>query len=71
MNSPITAAETAYDLQHSKDSAVTSLVVCLVISYMMAATAVAMRLLARRLKRLKLAMDDYMAIVAMVSISHD
>ena len=55
-----------YEQAHITDNATNSIIVANVICSLVAASAVLLRIISRRLKKLSLAVDDYMAISAMV-----
>lgn len=64
MESP--ASELQYERAHITDNATDSIIAANVICSVIAGTAVSLRLISRRLKRLSLGVDDYMAILALV-----
>ena len=67
MGSP--AREFQYQQAHIADNATTSIIVANVISSLFAGSAVLLRIISRRLKKLSLGVDDYMAMLAMVRFS--
>lgn len=67
MESP--AKEFQYQQAHITDNVTTSLIVANVICSLVAGSAVLLRIISRRLKKLSLGVDDYMALSAMVRFS--
>ena len=64
MGSP--ARELQYEQAHITDNATNSVIVANVICALIAGSAVLLRIVSRRLKKLSLGVDDYMAMSAMV-----
>ena len=64
MESP--ARESQYQQAHIADNATNSIIVANVICSLVATTAVLLRIISRRLKKLSLGVDDYMAMLTMV-----
>lgn len=61
-------SEAKYDQDHIADNATTSIILANVICSAVAGIAVFSRLVSRRLRRLSLQTDDYLALIAMVGI---
>ena len=64
MGSP--ARELQYEQANINDNATNSVIVANVICSLVAGSAVLLRIISRRLKKLSLGVDDYMAMSAMV-----
>ena len=64
MGSP--ASEIQYEQAHITDSATSSVILANVICSVVAGSAVLLRITSRRLKKLSLGVDDYMAMLAVV-----
>ena len=63
------ASEIQYEQAHITDNATNSILAASVICFVVAGSAVSLRLISRRLKQLSLGVDDYLAIVAMVRLN--
>ena len=61
-------SEIQYEQAHITDNAVPSLIATNIFCLMIAGSAVVLRLISRRLNRLSLGIDDYMAVLAMVRV---
>ena len=64
MGSP--AREVQYEQAHITDNLTYSIIAANVICPLVAGSAVLLRIISRRLKKLSLGVDDYMAMLAMV-----
>lgn len=60
------AGELQYEEAHITDNATNSIIVANVICSLVAGSAVLLRIISRRLKKISLGVDDYMAMSAMV-----
>ena len=66
---PLTHDQIVYQLTHYDESKVGSLIAAVDIMLVATTLAVAMRLLSRKLKKVKLDVDDYMALIGLVIVS--
>ena len=62
----LSTSEIEHEQEHRHDSRVISIVVSNIVVFAFAAIAVVLRLLSRRMRRLAMETDDYMAVIALV-----
>lgn len=65
----LSPSDIQYQLDHLHDSRVHELLVAQIICFVLAVTAVILRLASRRLSKVPVQFDDYMTLMALVTLS--